>query len=86
MEVQRQLDDMVMREAGELLKQTVDDELGELIADALDSLQRLNDGIQRPRGNLRPVLRLHACTNIQEEEGRSDAWVQPGARPRSLCR
>ena len=46
-EVQRQLDDMVMREAGELLKQTVDDKLGNLIADTHDSLQRLNEGIQK---------------------------------------
>lgn len=46
-EVQRQLDDMVVREAGELLKQTVDDKLGNLITDTHDALQRLNEGIQK---------------------------------------
>lgn len=46
MEVQRQLDDMVMREAGELLKQTVEDKLNGVLSDAHASLQRLNEGIR----------------------------------------
>lgn len=46
-EVQRQLDDMVMRAAGDLLKQTVGTKLDDLIAEAHDSLERLNDGIQK---------------------------------------
>lgn len=46
-EVQRQLDDMVTREAGELLKQTVGDKLDELIYDAHESLRRLNEGVQK---------------------------------------
>jgi hypothetical protein len=46
-EVQRQLDDMVTREAGELLKQTVGGKLDDLVADAHESLRRLNEGVQK---------------------------------------
>lgn len=51
-EVQRQLDDMVTREAGELLKQTVGDKLDALVADAHASLQRLNEGVQTKAAEL----------------------------------
>ena len=51
-EVQRQLDDMVTHEAGELLKQTVGDKLDELIYDARESLKRLNEGVQKKAAEL----------------------------------
>jgi hypothetical protein len=51
-EVQRQLDDMVTREAGVLLKQTVGDKLDDLIAEAHESLQRLNEGVQKKASEL----------------------------------
>ena len=51
-EVQRQLDDMVMHQAGELLKQTVGDKLDLLAADAHESLQRLNEGVQKRAADL----------------------------------
>ena len=46
-EVQRQLDDMVMREAGELLKQTVGDKLNDLINDTHTSLKHLHEGVKQ---------------------------------------
>lgn len=46
-EVQRQLDDMVMREAGELLKQTISDKLDTLIESTHEALLQLNEGIQK---------------------------------------
>ena len=51
-EVERQLDDMVTREAGVLLKQAVGDKLDDLIADAHEALQRLNDGVQKKASEL----------------------------------
>lgn len=51
-EVQRQLDDMVTREAGELLKQTVGDKLDALVADTHESLLRLNEGVQTKAAEL----------------------------------
>lgn len=46
-EIQRQLDDMVMRAAGDLLKQTVGDKLDDLIGEATRALRRLNEGVQK---------------------------------------
>ena len=51
-EVQRHLDDMVMREAGELLKQTVGGKLDELIVDVHASLERLTEGVQKKAADL----------------------------------
>lgn len=51
-EVTRQLDDMVMREAGELLKKTVGDKLDDLIYEAHQSLERLNEGVQKKAAEL----------------------------------
>lgn len=46
-EVTRQLDDMVMREAGKLLKDLIGDKLGTLIEDAYQNLEKLNRGIRQ---------------------------------------
>lgn len=51
-EVQRQLDDMVMREAGELLKQIVSDKLDDLMHEAHESITRLNDGVRKKAAEL----------------------------------
>ncbi len=51
-EVTRQLDDMVTREAGELLKKTVGDKLDDLIYEAHQSLERLNEGVQKKAAEL----------------------------------
>lgn len=67
-EVQRQLDDMVMREAGELLKQAVEDKLGDLITDAHDALQRLNEGIQKKATEmLTSELRRGSSASVLDE-------------------
>jgi len=51
-EVQRQLVDMVRREAGELLKQTVGSKMDDLIASTHETLQRLNEGVQQKAADL----------------------------------
>lgn len=46
-EVTRQLDTLVMREAGELLKRTVGNQLDDLLRATYESLHRLNEGVQK---------------------------------------